>query len=143
MVRVKGKSTTKSSTKKTVKKNTVNVNTESASVENVEKFDYDPQAELDELNKGLEVNVDMTMPDIVNETIEELNKSKDLSNVGGNGVYRQEDLEEIGNRIEKLSSLEEMLEKDIKERINNLTDSQKRRMNNLTTSFWGGVLNNW
>ena len=128
--------------KKTEKKSKVNVNTEPV-VENVEKFEYDPQAELDELNKGLEVNVDITMPDIVNETIEELNKSKNLSNIGTNGVYKHEDLEEIGSRIEKLSSLEEMLEKDIKERINNLTDSQKKRMNNLTTSFWGGVLNNW
>ena len=106
-------------------------------------MDFDPEKVLEEINSTLDVDDELMLPDIANEVIEELKKSGDYSTSLNGKEITNEDMEQINERLDKLSTLSNSLEKDINERLGKLTDTQKKQLDNLTTSFWGGVLNTW
>ena len=106
-------------------------------------MDFDPEKVLEEINSSLDVDDELTLPDIANEVIEELKKSGELSKSINKENISDDDATKINETLDKLSTLGESLEKDINERLGKLSETQKKQLDNLTTSFWGGVLNTW
>lgn len=106
-------------------------------------MDFDPEKVLEEINSSLDVDDELTLPDIANEVIEELKKSGELSKSINKENISDDDATKINETLDKLSTLGESLEKDINERLGRLSETQKKQLDNLTTSFWGGVLNTW
>lgn len=106
-------------------------------------MDFDPEKVLEEINSSLDVDDELTLPDIANEVIEELKKSGELSKSINKENISDDDAAKINETLDKLSTLGESLEKDINERLGKLSETQKKQLDNLTTSFWGGVLNTW
>lgn len=106
-------------------------------------MDFDPEKVLEEINSSLDVDDELTLPDIANEVIEELKKSGELSKTINKENISDDDADKINETLDKLSTLGESLEKDINERLGKLSETQKKQLDNLTTSFWGGVLNTW
>jgi hypothetical protein len=117
----------------------------STSIDDVvhDAMDFDPEKVLEEINSTLDVDDELILPDIANEVIEELKKSGELSSTLNNKEISDDDASKINDTLDKLTALSESLEKDINDRLGKLSDVQKKQLDNLTTSFWGGVLNTW
>lgn len=136
------KTVNRSNSKGKTKKNfETSVHGNNKAVENA--MDFDPEKVLEEINSSLDIDEEFVLPDIANDAIEELKKSGELSSTLNNKELSDADASKINDTLDKLTALSESLEKDINDRLGKLSETQKKQLDNLTTSFWGGVLNTW
>lgn len=137
MAKIKKEQKKAASKSKQVKKATAVVPSEAAVNKLVDENNnvvFDAEKEMEKLMETVAPNIDLELPEIVKEGLNELKEINTLDDIVNKS--REEAIKYATTKVDKLEEIADKL----KEAIEN---SAKNNNEKRFTSFWGGVSNGW